>query len=84
MIIQTLNSEFLIESCSQSAGCLYIYSNNEEELERFFGSAKTETILDGEWRYRTKTCKQDFANALIHLVKEIDYSQFLRIRSVMA
>ena len=83
MIIQTLNTEFLIESCSSSAGCLFIYSNDAEELQRFFGSSKTEIRGKGEWKYRTQTCKQDFANALIHLVKEIDYSHFPRVRSVL-
>ncbi|WP_026950303.1 hypothetical protein [Algoriphagus mannitolivorans] len=83
MIIQTLHSEFLIESCSTKDGCLYIYSNNAEELQRFFGSAKTEISEVGKWKYRTRTCKQDLANALIHLVKEIDYSQFSRISSVL-
>jgi len=83
MIIQTLKSEFLIESSASEKGCLYIFSNDKEELQRFFGSAITELNGESDWRFRTKTCKQDFANALIHLVKEINYSEFPRIRPVL-
>lgn len=82
MIIQTLNTEFLVEACTSGPGCLYIYSNNAEELQRFFGSSTTEVNMEGEWQYRIKTCKQNFANALIHLVKEIDYSHFPKMKSL--
>lgn len=84
MIIQTLNSEFLIESSAVGSGCVFIYSNNPEELQRFFGSNILENQANSDWKYRTKTCKQDFANALIHLVKEIDYTDFTKFNQVLA
>ena len=83
MIIQTLNSEFLIESSSTVSGCVFIYSNNPEELQRFFGSKISENQDNPDWKFKTKTCKQDFANALIHLVKEIDYTNFGKIKNVL-
>jgi hypothetical protein len=76
MIIQTLNSEFLIKSCEAENGFVVIYSNNPDDLQRFFGSRIVEAKEDSSWKFRTKTCKQDFAHALIHLVKEIDYKDF--------
>jgi hypothetical protein len=81
MIIQTLNSEFLIESCEIEQGCVVIYSNNPDELHRFFGSRIDELKGETGWKYQTKTCKQDFAHSLIHLVKEIDYKEFEKFKS---
>lgn len=84
MIIQTLNSEFLIEASMINSDCVFIYSNNSDELQRFFGSRIVENPENPDWKFKTKTCKQDFANALIHLVKEIDYTDFGKFKNVLA
>jgi len=76
MIIQTYNAKFLIESCGQRKDCVVINCNSKEELDRFFGSLDVlETNMD-LYPFQVKSCKQEFANALIIMVKEIDYSNF--------
>ncbi|TDQ18450.1 hypothetical protein DFQ04_0252 [Algoriphagus boseongensis] len=83
MVIRTTSSEFLIEACESGVGCVYIYCNESEELERFFGSKIIELPVGSGWKFRTKTCKQDFAHALIQLVKEIDYKHFPGFKSLL-
>ena len=76
MIIQTFNSDFLIEESGRAAGCIFVYSNSLEELQRLFGSSEIEYSQRNDWKYKVCTCKQDLANALILMVKEINYSNF--------
>lgn len=76
MIIQTYTANFLIKKCESNTGCVSIRSNSQEELFRFFGSL--EIVLTGDllYSYEVQACKQEFANAMILMVKEIDYSEF--------
>ncbi|GMQ24372.1 hypothetical protein Aoki45_10540 [Algoriphagus sp. oki45] len=76
MIIQTLSAKFLIESSSDCDGCLMVYSDNAEQLQRLFGSSVHHSLTFSDMPFLTKTCKQDFAHTLILLVKEVDYSNF--------
>lgn len=76
MIIHTSTCEFLIESSNQTAGCVFIYSDSIEELQRLFGSSEVEYSARDNWKYMVSTCKQEFANALILMVKEINYTDF--------
>jgi hypothetical protein len=76
MIIQTLICDFLIEDNGQVDGCISVYSDSLEELQRLFGSSEIEYSSKDGGKYRVCTCKQDLANALILMVKEIDYSDF--------
>lgn len=76
MIIQTSNAKFLIESCGDHNDFVLIYSDLKEEIVRFFGSSDIREIDSFEYSYQIKCCKQEFANALIIMVKEIDYSNF--------
>ena len=76
MIIQTLSAKFLIESSSDCDGCLMVYSDDAEQLQRLFGSSVHHSLNFSDMPFLTKTCKQDFAHTLILLVKEIDYSKF--------
>jgi hypothetical protein len=76
MIIQTSNAKFLIESCGQRKDCVLINSNSKEELDRFFGSLDVLETNSEKYPFQVKSCKQEFANALIIMVKEIDYSNF--------
>jgi hypothetical protein len=84
MIIQTLKCDFLIEGSGEMDGTLFIYSDSIDELQRLFGSSAVEYSSKPEWKYRALTCKQDFANALILIVKEIDYRNFSLPRMVLA
>ncbi len=76
MIIQTSSAKFLIESCENSKDFVLINSNSKEELDRFFGSSDFSKTNSHEYPFQVKTCKQEFANAMILMVKEIDYSRF--------
>lgn len=77
MIIQTSNANFLIEKSESNNGCVSISSNSQEELYRFFGSLEITYTNDPIYSYTVCACKQEFANAMIVMVKEIDYSEFL-------
>lgn len=76
MIIQTSKCDFLIEENSVKSGYISVYSENLEEMQRFFGSSETEFSAKGEWKYCVSICKQDLANALILMVKEVNYQTF--------
>lgn len=76
MIIQTSNCSFLIEESGRVDGCIFVYSDSLEEMQRLFGSSEIEYSHRDEGKYRVCTCKQDLANALILLVKEINYADF--------
>jgi hypothetical protein len=76
MIIQTSSAKFLVESCESRADSVLINSNSKEELDRFFGSSDFLKTNSYEYPFQVKTCKQEFANAIILMVKEIDYSHF--------
>ena len=76
MIIKTANCEFLIQESGQSTGCIFVFSDSLEELQRLFGSSEIDYSSIQEWKYQVCTCKQDLANALILLVKEISYTDF--------
>jgi len=76
MIIQTSTAKFLIEKNNSKNGCISIHCNSLEELYRFFGSLEISETNDFTYAYMVRACKQEFANALILMVKEIDYTEF--------
>jgi hypothetical protein len=76
MIIQTSSAKFLIEPCENRKDCVLVNSNSKEELDRLFGSFDVSETNSQEYPFQVKSCKQEFANALIIMVKEIDYSHF--------
>lgn len=76
MIIQTSTCDFLIEDSGRTNGCISVFSDSLEEIQRFFGSSEIEYSDKSNWRFKVCTCKQDLANALILMVKEINYSDF--------
>ena len=76
MIIQTTHSEFLIVGNERPDGCVHIFCDSLEELQRFFGSSEVEYASKPGWKYKVNSCKQEFANALILMVKEISYTDF--------
>lgn len=76
MIIQTSSGDFLIEESGKADGCVFVYSDSLEEIQRLFGSSEVEYSLREDWKFKVFTCKQDLANALILMVKEISYRTF--------
>ncbi|MEB2779751.1 hypothetical protein U3A58_05040 [Algoriphagus sp. C2-6-M1] len=84
MIIQTATANFMIEKCDPNNGCVIIRSNSEEELFRFFGSLEISVTNDLYYAYEARACKQELTNAMILMVKEIDYSEFSEFSLQMA
>lgn len=78
MIIQTSKCEFLIVENDCADGCVFIFSDSLDELQRFFGSSEVEYSSNEDRKFKVQTCKQDFANALILMVKEINYTNFFQ------
>ena len=76
MIIQTTSAKFMIEKSETKDGCVSIRSNSQDELNRFFGSLEITITDDLYFSFEVISCKQEFANAMIIMVKEIDYSEF--------
>jgi hypothetical protein len=66
----------MIEKSEKKDGCVSIRSNSQDELNRFFGSLEIIVSEDLYYAYEVLSCKQEFANAMILMVKEIDYSEF--------
>lgn len=79
MLIQTSNGNFLIERNISKPDCVKIKTNSQEELQRFFGSCKIDSSSDSEFPFQICACKQEFANALILMVKEIEYPNFKQL-----
>ena len=84
MIIKTNKCDFLIENSGGLDGGLNVYSDSLEELQRLFGSHVVEHSKREEWKYKAHTCKQDFANALILILKEVDYLDFNSSKEIFA
>ncbi|MDI1323036.1 MAG: hypothetical protein PSV36_09830 [Algoriphagus sp.] len=76
MRIHTTKSSFLIQGDGDKKGCVFIKSDSNDELHRFFGSLVIEPSGSSEYPFQVRACKQEFANALILMVKEIDYTVF--------
>lgn len=76
MEITTRSARFLIESREPKGGCIEIQCTSEIELHRFFGSMSIYHTGNSNYPYAVKSCKQEFTNALILMVKEVDYSDF--------
>lgn len=83
MKIQTNKSSFLIEADEDKKGCLFIRSDSNDELHRFFGSLEIESSGNLEYPFQVKACKQEFANALILMIKEINHSTFSQLESAV-
>jgi hypothetical protein len=73
MVIETATAKFLIEPTPKMEGLVSIYSNSSEELHRFFGSLNIHSNSNLDYPFLVRASKEDFAHALIIMVKELDY-----------
>lgn len=80
MLVQSKSAVFLIELEPGSTGCVTIKSDSELELSRLFGSLRIQHSTDFEMPFLVKACKQEYADAMLLLVKEIDYSRFSMLK----
>jgi len=76
MVIHTSTASFLIESSPNNLGCVSIQCTSELELYRFFGSLTIQESKNPDFPFAVNACKQEFSNALILMVKEIDYADY--------
>ena len=76
MLIQTSKANFLIEKNLGKSDCVKIKADSKEELQRYFGSSNVQFSIEQQFPFQVLACKQEFANALILMVKEIEYSDF--------
>lgn len=76
MVIHTSTASFLIESSLSNLGCVSIQCTSELELYRLFGSETIQESKNPAFPFALNTCKQKFSNALILMVKEIDYTDY--------
>ncbi|WP_297338211.1 hypothetical protein [Algoriphagus sp.] len=76
MIIQTNAGTFLIQNCQTKNDRIAIKSDSEVEILRFFGSTPISKTGDYNFPYQVSVCKQVFSDALILMIKEIDYMDF--------
>ncbi|MDF2157034.1 hypothetical protein [Algoriphagus sp. CAU 1675] len=83
MIIQTSTASFLIQTCQDQKDCITIHSNSEIDLARYFGSLEINKSENHTLPFHVKSCKQEFSDALILMVKEIDYFDFSSVVSVL-
>ena len=74
MVIETANAKFLIESDQSNDGFVWVFSNSSIELQRFFGSLNINPESNEDFPFKVFASKEEFANALIIMVKEIDFS----------
>ncbi len=74
MIIETTSAKFQIELVKSEDGFVKIFSNSPTELQRFFGSVKITPHSNPELPYKVSVHKEEISNALIVMVKELDYS----------
>lgn len=84
MVIQTSNATFLIEETAASDGSLIVYSDSNFELCRLFSNSRISDATESGWKFSAITCRQELAHILIHLVKEIDYQNFLQPKADFA
>ncbi|UZD22990.1 hypothetical protein [Algoriphagus halophytocola] len=84
MVIRTSTASFMIEGSDSTDGCINIRCTSQVELYRFFGSVEIKETGNTHFPYLAKSCKQEFANALILMVKEIDYSEFSEFSMALA
>ncbi len=83
MIIQTSTASFLIQNCQDQKDCITIHCNSMIDLVRFFGSLEINKSENHTMPFYVKSCKQEFLDALILMVKEIDYFDFSSFVSVL-
>ncbi len=79
MKIQSNSANFLIEKLNSSSDCVSIKSDSMLELSRLFGSLEIKDSENSDLPFEVHACKQEYADAMILLVKEIDYMDFSSI-----
>lgn len=76
MIINSLYGTFSINSSEKDQDKLIVKSDMKESLMRIFDSKRIfHSEIDGS-SYFVTLCKQEFADSVIMMIKEVNYSDF--------
>lgn len=74
MLISSVHGVFSVVISEQNSDKVEVRSNNKNSLARIFDAQR---IKDREGNFFVCISKQEFANTLIMMIKEIDYSDLL-------
>ncbi len=81
MIVTSLYGTYSIVNCGKDQDQLLVRAKSKEELTRIFDGKRVLKSEGSEYEFYLSMCKQEFANALIMMVKDIDYGDFEQITS---
>ena len=74
MVITSLHGNFSIIASEKDQNQLFVRSHEKRELSSVFGEKRI-LMYEGEgFNFYVSICKQEFANTLIMMVKEVNYS----------
>jgi hypothetical protein len=83
MIITSSYGIFSIVNSIKDQDQLLVRSESKEELVRIFDEKRVLQSENQKFGFYVPMCKQEFANTLIMLVKEINYGDFEKYTSDM-
>ncbi len=77
MWITSLNGSISVVQSKQDVDQLLIKARHKNDLSRLFDEKRINQ-MEGEeaFQYYALVCKQEFADTMIKMIKEIDYSNF--------
>lgn len=79
MVIESLHGIFTIVTNEINHDQLLVRAKNKEELMRIFDEKRICRCTEEQNDYCVQMCKQEFANTLIMMIKEINYSDFNKV-----
>lgn len=74
MVITSLHGTFSIIASEKDQDQLFVRSNVKRELSSVFGEKRVSNYAGEGFEFCVSICKQEFANTLIMMVKEVNYS----------
>ncbi|MDN3671024.1 hypothetical protein QWY93_17050 [Echinicola jeungdonensis] len=76
MWIRSIHGAISVVHATQSPDHLFIKAKNKAELSRLFDEHRIMVDEGDQLKYGISICKQEFADTLIKMIKEIDYYDF--------
>ncbi|MDO9552800.1 hypothetical protein [Rhodonellum sp.] len=78
MVITSLHGTFSIIASEKDQDQLFVRSNEKKELSNVFGEKRVLDYEGESFDFFVPICKQEFANTLIMMVKEVNYSDLAK------
>ncbi len=76
MWIRSIYGAISVVHAPQSPDHLFIKAKEKAELSRLFDEHRIMVHEGDQLKYSVSICKQEFADTLIKMIKEIDYTDF--------